>query len=233
VNKPPSQDEEGRTLQLLELIHRDGMLTQRELARKLNIALGLVNLSLKRLMHQELIKVRRLSARRFCYLLTPGGMHEKARLSARYLTDSFAMYRSARRAFLNRLAALRDAGRKRVVLYGTTEIAEAAFITLEELGFELVAVAGGGGPDAATVTATDSATFLGRRVAPLAEVDPRRVDAVLFAGPEEVRGRCREEAAAAGFDPGAFEDLTVLLLEGEGREAGTGPAKPQRQTRGI
>ena len=70
MNKPPSQDDEGRTLQLLELIHRDGMLTQRELARKLNIALGLVNLSLKRLMHRELIKVRRLSARRVCYLLT-------------------------------------------------------------------------------------------------------------------------------------------------------------------
>ena len=76
------------------------MLTQRELARKLNIALGLVNLSLKRLMHQEMIKVKRLSARRFCYLLTPQGMSEKGRLSARYLADSFSMYRSARRACL-------------------------------------------------------------------------------------------------------------------------------------
>ena len=111
MNKPPTPDEEGRTLQLLELIHRDGMLTQRELARKLNIALGLVNLSLKRLMLRELIKVRRLSARRVCYLLTPGGMSEKGRLSARYLADSFAMYRNARKAFLHRLAALLNVNR--------------------------------------------------------------------------------------------------------------------------
>jgi len=227
VNKPPTPDEEGRTLQLLELIHRDGMLTQRELARKLNIALGLVNLSLKRLMQRELINVRRLSARRFCYLLTPGGMREKGRLSARYLTDSFAMYRNARRAFLHRLAALRDAGRKRVVLYGTTEIAEAAFITLQELGFALVAVTGGGGSD----DGTGADSFLGRRVTPLAEVDPGGVDAVLFAGLDQARERCREEMAAAGFDPGVLEDLSVLLL-GTG-EAGDGPAGPQHQSRGV
>jgi len=208
VNKAPSQDDEGRTLQLLELIHRDGMLTQRELARKLNIALGLVNLSLKRLMHRELIKVRRLSARRVCYLLTPGGMSEKGRLSARYLADSFAMYRNARKAFLHRLAALRDAGRKRVVLYGTTEIAEAAFITLQELGLELVAVAGGEGE------------FLGRKVVRLAGLDSRGVDAVLFAGLGDARGRCREEMAAAGMAPEVLEDLSVLLLDGEAGNAG-------------
>lgn len=215
MNKPPAQDDDGRTLQLLELIHRDGMLTQRELARKLNIALGLVNLSLKRLMHQELIKVKRLSARRFCYLLTPGGMAEKGRLSTRYLTDSFAMYRNARRAFLHRLAELRDAGRGRVVLYGTTEIAEAAFITLQELGLTLVAVAGGDG--------AGDGTFLGRRVAKLSELDPATVDRVLFVGVGEAREACRQEMEAAGFAPEAFEDLSVLLLEGEG-SAGTVPA---------
>jgi hypothetical protein len=154
-------------------------------------------------MHRELIKVRRLSARRVCYLLTPGGMSEKGRLSARYLADSFAMYRNARRAFLHRLAALRDAGRKRVVLYGTTEIAEAAFITLQELGLELVAVAGGEGD------------FLGHRVARLADLDPDGVDAVLFVGLEDARTRCKEEMAAAGMAPGVLEDLSVLLLEGE------------------
>jgi hypothetical protein len=224
VNKPPPPHDDDRTLQLLELIHRDGMLTQRELARKLNIALGLVNLSLKRLMHEELIKVRRLSARRFCYLLTPGGMAEKGRLSARYLTDSFAMYRNARRVFLDRLRALRDAGRKRVVLYGTTEIAEAAFITLQELGLTLVAVAGGEGDSAGE--------FLGRRVVKLSELDPQAVDAVLFVGLGEARERCRREMAQAGLPDGAFADLSVLLLEGE-EIAGPAPAPTQTEPGGT
>jgi hypothetical protein len=204
VNKPPS-DDDGRTLHLLELIHRDGMLTQRELARKLNIALGLVNLSLKRLMHQEMIKVKRLSARRFCYLLTPHGMSEKGRLSARYLADSFSMYRSARRACLRTLVALRDRGLKRVVLYGAGELAEAAFITIQELGLTLVAVADGAGAD----------RFLGHEVVPLKALDPGDVDRVLFAGTEADWAAFSEAAAAAGFAPEALEDLAAALLEAD------------------
>jgi len=204
VNKPPP-DDDGRTLHMLELLHRDGRLTQRELARKLNIALGLVNLSLKRLMHQEMIKVKRLSARRFSYLLTPHGMAEKGRLSARYLADSFSMYRSARRACLRTLVALRDRGLKRVVLYGTGELAEAAFITIQELGLTLVAVADG----------TGSGTFLGREVVPLKGIDPGTVDRVLFAGLEAGRAAFAEEAAAAGFAPEALEDLAAALLEAD------------------
>jgi len=208
VNKPPP-DDDGRTLHLLELIHRDGNLTQRELARKLNIALGLVNLSLKRLMHQEMIKVKRLSARRFCYLLTPQGMSEKGRLSARYLADSFSMYRSARRACLRTLVPLRDRGLKRLALYGTGELAEAAFITIQELGLTLVAVADGVAPGATT--------FLGREVVPLKAVDAGAVDRLLFAGPEAGRGGFADEATAAGFAPDAVEDLAAALLEDDAR----------------
>jgi DNA-binding MarR family transcriptional regulator len=215
VNKPPP-DDDGRTLHLLELIHRDGMLTQRELARKLNIALGLVNLSLKRLMHQEMIKVKRLSARRFCYLLTPQGMSEKGRLSARYLADSFSMYRSARRACLRTLVPLRDRGLKRLVLYGTGELAEAAFITIHDLGLTLVAVADGAG----------APPFLGREVVPLKALDPAAADRVLFAGPEADRAAFAEAAAAAGFAPEAIEDLAAALLEADAALAGV-PAEEQ------
>jgi DNA-binding MarR family transcriptional regulator len=211
VNKTPPDDD--RTLHLLELIHRDGMLTQRELARKLNIALGLVNLSLKRLMHQELIKVKRLSARRFSYLLTPHGMAEKGRLSARYLADSFAMYRSARRACLRTLVPLRDRGLGRMVLYGTGELAEAAFITVQELGLTVVAVADGAG----------AGSFLGREVVPLKAVDARGVDRVLFAAPEAERAAFAEAAAAAGFAPEAVEDLAAALLEADAAPAGAPP----------
>jgi len=208
VNKTPPDDD--RTLHLLELLHRDGRLTQRELARKLNIALGLVNLSLKRLMHQEMIKVKRLSARRFSYLLTPHGMAEKGRLSARYLADSFSMYRSARRACLRALVPLRDRGLTRMALYGTGELAEAAFITIQELGLTLVAVADDAG----------HGDFLGHRVVPLKAVDAGAVDRVLFAGVEAERAAFSEAAAAAGFAPEAVEDLAAALLEADAAPAG-------------
>ncbi|MBI5135880.1 MAG: winged helix-turn-helix transcriptional regulator [Nitrospirae bacterium] len=200
MNEPVNDQDAGRTFRLLELIHQNGMLTQRELSRRLDIALGLVNLSLKRLMRQELVKVRRLSARRVVYLLTPVGMAEKGRLSARYLTDSFAMYRNARGVFLHHLAALRGQGVKRVLLVGEGPLAEAAFLTLHELGLQLVAVVG------------DGQLFLGHPVRPLDEIDPAAVDRVLFAV-EGDDARWRAALDARGHVPERIDDLARLLLD--------------------
>ncbi|MDH5526841.1 MAG: winged helix-turn-helix transcriptional regulator [Nitrospirota bacterium] len=201
MNKPPASDDPGRTLRLLELIHQNGTLTQRELSRRMGIALGLVNLSLKRLMREELIKVSKLSPRRMVYLLTPGGMAEKGRLSTRFLSDSFSMYRSARRAFLRHFAELRDNGQRRVMLYGDGPVAEAAFLTLQELKLELVGVAGTGGP------------FLGRDPLDAAQAGAHRVDRVLFAGAPEALAECREWAGKATFSGDIVVDLNALLLE--------------------
>ena len=200
-NQNSSGQEAGRNFRLLELIHENGTLTQRELSRRMNIALGLVNLSLKRLMRQELVKVRKLSARRVCYLLTPTGMVEKGRLSARYLSDSFATYRNARKALLNRLKQLRAAGVSRVVLYGDGPVAEAAFLTITELGMTLVAVSGA------------SKTFLGQPPTVLADLSPEGVDKVLFAGQTAQTTDCLTEMKTAGMDSAMLEDLTQTLLK--------------------
>ncbi len=202
MNASDQDQDEGRTLRLLEVLHENGMLTQRELSRRLGIALGLVNLSLKRLMRQELIKVKRLSARRVSYLLTPVGMAEKGRLSARYLSASFAMFRNARKVFLHHLVALRDADLKRLALYGTGPIAETAFLTIQELGLELVAVAGTG------------ETFLGRPVLPLERIAPDSVDRLLLVTEGDARPEAAE-LASLGWAPEQIDDLSRLLLDAE------------------
>lgn len=198
MNKP-ANDDSNRTLRLLELIHQNGMLTQRELSRRMDIALGLVNLSLKRLIREELIKVKRLSARRVRYLLTPQGMSTKGKLSARYLTDSFAMYRNTRKAFLAFLSGLREQGLKRVVLVGTGPIAEAAFLTLQELKLKLVAVVGEGDE------------FLGHPVVALGDLDPGTVDRILYAGDGPPTEGFVRQVTAAGFDSGQVLDMLLLL----------------------
>lgn len=202
MNEGAEKEDLNRTLRLLELIHDNGMLTQRELSRKLGIALGLVNLSLKRLVHRELIKAKRLSARRVCYLLTPRGMSEKGRLSARFLADSFSIYRNARKAFLHHLIELRRQGQSRVALYGNGPLAEAAFVTVQEVGLQLVAVVGEGEP------------FLGRKTIPLSVLVPGTVDRVLFVGGREELDRCRLDIGRNGFREEVLDDLSGLLLEG-------------------
>ena len=75
-----------RDLEILTAIDEGEPLTQRALAQRLGVALGLANLYLKRLAVKGSIKIvefpRKPAARkRLRYLLTPTGMAEKTRLT--------------------------------------------------------------------------------------------------------------------------------------------------------
>ncbi|MDP2052210.1 MAG: winged helix-turn-helix transcriptional regulator, partial [Acidobacteriota bacterium] len=61
--------ETHRDLRLLEAVHEDGRVTQRGLASKLGIALGLANVYLKRMVHKGFIKVVNVQPNRITYLV--------------------------------------------------------------------------------------------------------------------------------------------------------------------
>ena len=151
--------EAHRDLQILSEIEANGQVTQRHLAGKLGIALGLTNLYLKRLARKGHIKVTTIPRHRLKYLLTPKGFAEKSRLTYEYMQFSFSLFRQSRHFLRERFAALAEAGRKRVVFVGVGEAAELADLTLRELGLDLVAVAD---------DATAGSRFLDRPVVPLA-----------------------------------------------------------------
>ena len=73
--------EAHRDLRLLEAVHEDSQVTQRGLASKLGIALGLANIYLKRMIHKGYIKCVNVQPNRISYLITPRGIAEKARLT--------------------------------------------------------------------------------------------------------------------------------------------------------
>ena len=83
-------------LGLLDAVERDPIVTQRSVAGELDIALGLANAYLKRCVRKGLIKVTQIPSRRYAYYLTPKGFSEKSRLTANYLSYSFAFFRNAR-----------------------------------------------------------------------------------------------------------------------------------------
>jgi ribosomal protein S25 len=68
--------EAHRDLKLLEAVHEDSHVTQRGLASKLGIALGLANIYLRRLMRKGYIKVANVQPNRLTYLITPRGIAE-------------------------------------------------------------------------------------------------------------------------------------------------------------
>jgi len=129
-----------RTLKLLEEIDKDYTQSQRDLSNKLDISLGLVNSFVKRLANKGYFKITTLPKNRVKYILTPKGAIEKTRLTYQYLQFSFELYRGARRNLQMHFSELVAQGVKRVIFYGVSEIAEIAYISLQETAIKMVAI---------------------------------------------------------------------------------------------
>jgi DNA-binding MarR family transcriptional regulator len=128
-----------RDLRLLIEISEHTDVTQRRLSKSLGIALGLTNLYLKRLARKGHIKIRTIPPNRLKYLITPKGFAEKTRLTYEYLAFSLSLYRRTRRDLREALEPLVGTEAHRIGLYGTGEAAELAYLTVKEMGLDVVA----------------------------------------------------------------------------------------------
>ena len=127
-----------RDLLLLSELDRDGGATQRILAIKLGVALGLTNLYLKRLARKGYIKITTIPRNRIRYLLTPQGFTEKSRLTYLYMQYSLSYYRDMRIRLKEMMLTFNGSHGQRVVIYGTTELAELVYLSLREMNIDCV-----------------------------------------------------------------------------------------------
>lgn len=125
----PKEDQSDTvTLRLLEAIDSQADVSQRDLSKRLGVALGLTNSYLKRCVRKGLVKIREAPANRYLYYLTPTGFAEKSRLSLEYLRVSLVFYRQAGSACLQALDECLARGYDRIVLCGASDLAEIAAI---------------------------------------------------------------------------------------------------------
>ncbi|HDI59008.1 MAG TPA: winged helix-turn-helix transcriptional regulator [Desulfobacteraceae bacterium] len=193
----PMHPNDIRTLKLLEAIEADSGPSQRDLARQLGVSLGLVNAFVRRLARKGYFKVTHVPKNRVRYLLTPRGVMEKTRLTCEYIQFSYAFYREARQKLRRLLAALALQGTRRIVFYGTGEVAEMAFICLQEVPIRLQAVVCDGDcPE----------NFLGFEVQRPQQVNWAGVEKVLLTGTEPV-----EKAVEKLVGLGLARERIVLL----------------------
>ena len=129
-----------RTLKLLEEIEKDHVQSQRELAKKLNISLGLVNSFIKRLAHKGYFKITTIPKNRVKYILTPEGAVEKTRLAYKYIQYSYKFYKDARHKLRKLFQKLEAEGVSKIVFCGASDFAEIAYISLQETSIEIVAI---------------------------------------------------------------------------------------------
>ena len=132
--------DELRILKLLEAVDSKEPPTQRELARDLNISLGLVNAFVKRLAKKGYFKITHIPKHRVKYLLTPKGALEKSRLTYRYIRYSVGFYREIREMLIALFSRLEEQGVGRVALYGCGEVAELAHLFLQNTSIKLAGV---------------------------------------------------------------------------------------------
>jgi DNA-binding MarR family transcriptional regulator len=205
--------ESRRDLQLLEALEQESYITQRSLAERLGIALGLTNLYLKRLIRKGYVKSVTVSPHRLMYSLTPKGMARKARLTYEFMKYSLDFYRDARRHLRRSLGQAVGLGQpvsvgqavslgpavrqqKRVAIYGTGDAAELVFLLIREMGLELVAV----------FAAESNGHFLGFPVIPIDTHADVAYDVMVIAVLERPAGTAKRLAQA-----GVPSDKIVML----------------------
>lgn len=142
-NEEQGSQDTYKSLLLLDEISKGEPLSQRDLSKKLNIALGLVNSYIKNLVSKGYVTVKAIPAKRYAYYLTPKGFAEKTRLAYDLLHDYTRIYREARENLKQLFKEMSADGVKKVVFAGADEVAEIAYITLQETDLELTGVVDG------------------------------------------------------------------------------------------
>ena len=159
-----------RDMHLLNEVTKTPDATQRELSRRIGVALGLTNLLLRRLVKKGYIKISGTKRSRIRYLITPQGILEKSRLTYEFIQYSLQLYGRVRHSLREQLTILAQDGHRRILLYGTDELAEIAFLTIQEMGLEFVGV---------VVESPARERFLGYAVRPIADVSSTAYDRII------------------------------------------------------
>ncbi len=132
--------EDSITLEILETIEGKSDVTQRHLAQRMGVALGLANSYLKRCVRKGLVKIQQAPANRYLYYLTRKGFAEKSRLTGQYLSYSFKFYRRAGDSCAGALVRCKRNGWRWITLCGASDLAEIASLRALEHDIEIACV---------------------------------------------------------------------------------------------
>jgi len=126
-----------QTLKILKELEINATISQRTLAQRLGVSLGLVNTFLKRLAKKGYFKISALSKKRLVYILTPKGIAEKTRLTYEYLEYSMNLYKKTYTNLKNAFKEIEDSGIHDFGIFGIGELAEIVCIVLTETKLKL------------------------------------------------------------------------------------------------
>ena len=114
---------------LLEL-KQNPSLSQRSLAHRLNISLGLTNAILQNLIYRGWIKAQKMTGRKILYLITPQGLARVTNLVYDRFRETQHYYQYTKELLTSYLTDLYTKGKRRAAIYGINQLTEITYLSL-------------------------------------------------------------------------------------------------------
>ena len=132
--------EEIRTLTLFNTVESRPEINQRQLARELDVSLGLTNTYFQRVLKKGWVRAKQVKPRRWLYFLTPQGVLEKSRLSLSYMHRTLDSFRELKAKGDEHLRILSQKGIRRIHLCGENDLTEVLSFCFSGVEIELLSV---------------------------------------------------------------------------------------------
>lgn len=116
---------------ILDSIHNNKNITQRELSSLCDVAVSLISNHLHFFKKNGLIKKKYLSKKNIEYLITKKGIEYKKVLNIGFLNASLRVYNYAKKNMMTFLSRINKLGFKNIILYGAGEVTEILLQALE------------------------------------------------------------------------------------------------------
>ena len=177
-----------RDLRLLTEVEATPDITQRELSRRVGIALGLTNVLLRNFAQKGYVRITKAGWKRWLYGLTPEGFSHKVRLTLAYVHRVLDDYQGVRQTLREQLEPMGFNVESRVAIYGSGEFAELVYLGLKELGIESI--------DIFESSNSSGGKFLSLPVQDVARLEPQEYDRVLLAflgNPQKIHAELRKQ----------------------------------------
>lgn len=126
------QTQTDREYILLTEIEANNAVSQRELSQKAGLSLGSVNILLKKMVKQGLIKMESIPANRVVYMLTPAGIAEKTMKTIRYIKVHYKVIEETKDRIIDSLTNLHQQYSAIYILQPEDELNEILQQAIEE-----------------------------------------------------------------------------------------------------
>lgn len=132
-----------REFLILDLVEKNQYTTQRDIAKKLNLSVSMINNYLENYINNKLVIMQKTSSKYFKYILTNKGIERKKFLNLGYLRSTQKLYKSAKENIVFFLDQIKLKNFKKIILYGAGEVAEIFLNTIRdnyEEYFDVIAI---------------------------------------------------------------------------------------------